>query len=127
MAVVPVSATYFVELTLRGSITAAEVRLACSHRSLSLRGIPADVSMLECHFCGGVTWSLRDRVFMGCPAHFLVEQEVAYRVLQLAAVQASGHLDGHESYWSRDGRHSLRVGPDRDVWSAPALDPGTYQ
>ena len=64
---------------------------------------------------------------MGCPAHFLAEQEVAYRVLRLATVQASGHLEGRESYWSRDGRYSLRVGQDGDVWTAPALAPGTHQ
>ena len=127
MAIVPVSATYLFEHTLRGSITPAKVRLACSHRSLSLGGIPADVSMLECHFCGGLTWSLRDHVFRGCPAHFLAEQEVAYRVLQLATVRASGHLEGHESYWGRDGRYSLRVGQDRDVRTAPALAPGAHQ
>ena len=60
--------------------------------------------MLECHFFGGLAWSLRDHVLMACPAHFLAEQEVAYRVLQLATVQASGHLDAHENYWSHGGR-----------------------
>ena len=127
MAVVPVSATYFVEHVLQGSFTPAEVRLACSHRLLSLRGVPAGLSMLECHFCGALTWDFRDHVFMGCPAHFLAVQEVMYRTLRLATVQASGHLEGYGSYGSGDGRHYLRIEQDREVWTAPSLDPGTHQ
>ena len=98
MAVVPVSATYFVEHVLQGSFTPAEVRLACSHRSLSLRVVPADISMLECHFCGSLTRNLRDHVFVGCLAHYLAVQEAMYRVLQLATVQTLGQLEGHGSY-----------------------------
>ena len=107
MAVVPVSASYFVKHVLQGNLTPSEVRLTCSHRSLSLRGVLADISMLECHFCGAMTWNLRDHVFVGCPAHYLAVQEAQYQTFQLAEVQATGHLEGHESYWSRDGSSSL--------------------
>ena len=76
MAVFPVSATYFVEHVLQGSFTPAEVHRTCSHRSMSLRGVPSGISMLECHFCGALTWNLRDHVFMGCPSFFLAVQEL---------------------------------------------------
>ena len=92
VAVVPVSATYFVAHVMQGFFTRAEVRLACSHRSLSLRGVPADVSMLKCHFCGALTWDLRDHMFMGCTAHYLAVQQAMYQALQLATVQTSGPL-----------------------------------
>ena len=104
MAVFPVSATYFVEHVLQGSFTPAEVHRTCSHRSMSLRGVPSGISLLQCHFCGALTGNLRDHVFMGCPSHFLAVQEATYRTLQLATVHATGHLQGHGSYWSGDGR-----------------------
>ena len=127
MTVFPVSATYFVEHVLQGTFTPAEVRRTCSHRSLSLRGVPPEVSMLECYFCGAMTWNLQDHVFVGCPSHFLAVQEAMYRALQVATVTAKGHLRGHGNYWSEDGQYSLRIGHDLEVWTAPSLDPGTHQ
>ena len=67
--------------------------------------------------------------FAGCPAHFLATQEAAYKVLQLASVRASGHLEGHEEYWSHDRRYFLHVGPDHggpEVRTALSLTPGTH-
>ena len=64
---------------------------------------------------------------VACPAHFLAVPEAMYPTLQLATVQATGHLEGHGSYWSGDGRYSLRTEQDRDVWTAPSLNPGTHR
>mmetsp|Transcript_79926 Transcript_79926/g.141122 ORF Transcript_79926/g.141122 Transcript_79926/m.141122 type:complete len:224 (+) Transcript_79926:433-1104(+) len=83
--------------------------------------------MLECHFCESMTWDLRTHVLRGCPAHFLAVQGAALSMLQSAELRHQGVLRGHQEYWDREGKLSLRLHHDLHVWTALPLEPGTHQ